>query len=93
MDYIFQVGKKVQQGCVLKKFRIGNPVEVTADCLEVARQTAASKIIVRSASYNPKRGWRNPSGSYDLWLKSEAEGHDYGSDQFFWYYNQVTTLQ
>lgn len=99
MDYIFQVGKRVEEACgTIKKVRIGHPVDVTADCLDKAdevakaRKAAATEIIVRGASYNPKAGWVNPSDSYDLWLQAEAGGHDnYGGQQFFWYYSEVNT--
>ncbi len=90
MNYVFQVGKKVQQDCVLRKVRIGKPVDVEADCLEDARQEAASKIIVRSSSY--KVDWNNPAGSYDMWLRAEAQGRHTGSSAFFWYYDEQKVL-
>jgi hypothetical protein len=52
---------------------------------------AAHQVIARSASYNPKANWVNPSGSYDLWLRAQAQGRSFG-DQFFWWYEvaQIT---
>lgn len=73
MLYEMQVVRTSQQDCVTKPVLVGRPVNVFADCLEEAKQKAATeKLLVR----------HEHQSYYHTWLVSQRKGIDLGEAKF-----------